>query len=402
MKYIAPLFLALALAAQAAPIAKIYQWDSRVEDGAAFALAPTRGETMVLQPRLLSYGSPMDLTDANSVRLLYRAVGDTNVYPVTGGVLLATNGQVQVVFTASNELPASTYAFDVLISSPTSSVVGARGMIKYRDGVASGAQFATNQPIRLLDFATTVLLNIGLSPWLLRTDLTGVVAGVTSILNTSDIQPSGDGTGDQSLYLSTTRTQEIARGVAAWGVVSGGVVKVESDPTLANYSITLGDQTRPITAATFTAVGNVVSVTGTGGLSNSGPTTGAVTIALSAGSQASLAKADAAVTNPALFATAAQGAKADVALTNPAQFATAAQGAYADGWHSVSQVVVAGSSAGATALQPSSTNGWEVGSHAGFLTNLSAAGTTITNWLIWAGPAASQPHTNANTIYLSW
>jgi hypothetical protein len=38
------------------PIAKVIRWDNNVEDGTAYALAPTRGETMILQPRFLQYG----------------------------------------------------------------------------------------------------------------------------------------------------------------------------------------------------------------------------------------------------------------------------------------------------------------------------------------------------------
>jgi hypothetical protein len=383
MKRISALIFLIACACQAAPIAKIYRWDSRVEDGPAMALEPTRGETMVLQPRLLSYGSPMDLSSAVSVILLYKASGSTNVYSVTGGVYLATNGQAQIIWTSSNELAASTYSFDVLVSSLTTTVVGARGTIKFREGPAYGAQYSTNTPIRVLDFASASLLNIDLAPFLRTSDLTGLVAGVTSITNTSDILSSGDGTGAQGLSLSPARLASLARAdlaltnSAAFDPAgSAAAAAAASVPTSRTFTVNGTTWNMDSNGSvTIASGGNVASVTGAGGLTNTAGTTGAVTIALSAGSVASLARADAALTNAATFATAAQGTSADTAfgwgdhstngyvtqavtnglaptaalaeyvptndprylasLTNAAEFATAAQGGNADtafGW----------------------------------------------------------------------
>lgn len=135
--------LVFCLACAGADIAKIYRWDSTVELGDSFVLTPTRGETMVLQPRIMSYGRPMDLSGTNTVTLLYKAVYtnsvSTNVYQIAGSVLVGTNGLLSVSFGPSNELAASTYAYDLLVSGSTSTVVAARGAIKYRDGVAAGS-----------------------------------------------------------------------------------------------------------------------------------------------------------------------------------------------------------------------------------------------------------------------
>lgn len=152
------------------------------------ALEPTRGETMILQPRLISYGSPMDLTHAYTVFMLYKPVGSTNVYSVSGGVLNATNGQVQVTWTASNETSASSYAWDVLVSDGTTTVVGARGAIKFREGPAYNARMTTNTPIYVLDFATVNLLNVGYAPFLSSYEIADVRAFLETIQNgTGDI-----------------------------------------------------------------------------------------------------------------------------------------------------------------------------------------------------------------------
>lgn len=186
--YIAALLLAASAVAPAAPIGKVIRWDSSVEDGTSYGLAPTRGETLVMQPRVLSYGVPMDLTHAYTVYMLYKAVGSTNVYSITGSILNATNGQVQIEFGPSNELAATTYAYDVLVSGPTSTVVGARGAIKYRDGVAAGATLASLDPISILDFDTCLLLNVGNAPFLssyeiadIREYLAAIQAGLGDI-----------------------------------------------------------------------------------------------------------------------------------------------------------------------------------------------------------------------------
>lgn len=168
--------------------AKIYAWDSRVEDGAAFALAPTRGETMVLHPRMLSYGSPMDLTHAYTVVMLYKAVGETNVYAIEGGVVNPTNGQIEVTWTSAHEHSAATYGWDILVSGASSTVVAARGLIKFRDGQATDAQLGTNTPIYIIDFAQAQLLNVGLAPFLSSYEIADVREFTESIQNgTGDI-----------------------------------------------------------------------------------------------------------------------------------------------------------------------------------------------------------------------
>jgi hypothetical protein len=170
------------------PIAKVIRWDNNVEDGTAYALAPTRGETMILQPRFLQYGVPMDLTHAYTVYMIYKAVGDTNTYSVSGTILNATNGQAQIEWSSSNELAATTYAYDVLVSDSTRTVVGARGAIKFRDGVATGATLQDLQPINILDFDQVLLLNVGNAPFLssyeindIREYLTAIQTGIGDI-----------------------------------------------------------------------------------------------------------------------------------------------------------------------------------------------------------------------------
>jgi len=322
MKKLAALLILACAVCQAAPIAKIYRWDSRVEDGPSFPLAPTRGETMVLQPRLLSYGSPIDLTTATAVTMLYKATGSTNVYSVAGGLLLATNGQAQVIWTSSNEMAASSYSYDIMVASPTTTVLGAWGTIKYRDGVAYGGAHVTNAPVHVLDFASTIIYSPGLSPWVMISDLTGLVAGVTSITNTPDILRSGSGTGAQGLTLTPTRLASLARAdlaltnPAAFDPAgSAAAAALASVPTSRTFAVngTIWNMTTN-GSMTITSGGNVASVTGAGGLTNlGGATTGAVTLTLSAGTVASLARADAALTNAGQFATAAQGANADLA-----------------------------------------------------------------------------------------
>ena len=209
-------------ACEASDIAKFYEWESHVELGDVFALDPTRGETMILHPQILSYGDPMDLSTAWTVKLLYRPVYtngvSTNVYSVTGSVLDGVNGRIEIRFGSSNELAASTYAYDVLVSSHDSSVVAARGVIKYRDGVASGAQLSTNGPIHILDFAQVQILNIGDAPWLSSYELSEIRDYLTSIqAGTGDIDVSNVTVRGTLIYTNwpsyLARTTDIPTGV---------------------------------------------------------------------------------------------------------------------------------------------------------------------------------------------
>ena len=99
-------------------------------------------------------------------------------------------------------------------------------------------------------------------------------------------------------------------------------------------------------------------------------------------------------------------------LTNAAAFATATQGGYADGWHSASGTVVAGSAAGATALQPAGNGSQltgitasQVGADAagaaaavtnGGWTGTLASGAPVTNGIV-RGPSTFTPLTNNQT-----
>lgn len=202
-----------------ADIAKVIRWDNRIEDGTAYALAPTRGETMILQPRFLQYDVPMDLSHAYTVYMLYKAVGDTNVYTVSGTILNATNGQAQIEWSSSNELAATTYAYDILVSSATRTVVGARGAIKFRDGVATGATLMDLQPINILDFDQVVLLNVGNAPFLssyeisdIRNYLTEIQTGIGNI-DANDVTIRGN-LNYTNWPANLARTNQIPMGTA--------------------------------------------------------------------------------------------------------------------------------------------------------------------------------------------
>lgn len=165
----------------AAPLAKVIQWDSDVDAGAAYLLTPTRGETMVLQPRFVLNDLPMDLSHAYTVYLLYKPVGSTNVYSISGSVLDAEKGIGQIEWTPANEFSVSTYAFDILVSGASSTVVAARGAIKLRDGVAYDATLTDVQPINILDFDTTILLNVGNAPFLSSYEINDIRSYLTAI-----------------------------------------------------------------------------------------------------------------------------------------------------------------------------------------------------------------------------
>lgn len=234
MRYILIAFttaiLGLLLVAKAmadTPLAKIYQWTSSAEGGTAFALAPTRGETMVLQPRIISYGEPMDLTHVYTVTLLYKAVGDTKVYSIPGSVLDPIDGRLQIGWTSAHELAAKTYAYDILVSGATSTFVAARGAITFRDGVSAGATLATNSPIYVLDFDQVQLLNVGNAPFLssyeindIRSFLESIQAGIGDI-DCSNLTVRGTlAYTNWPAYLARTNQISLPRSVAAGANIS--------------------------------------------------------------------------------------------------------------------------------------------------------------------------------------
>jgi len=178
--------LAVGIAVFAADLATSERWDVKTENLSPHAIEIRRGETRYIEPTFLNYGSPLDLSAANTVVMNYKYPGMTGaVYAVTGSVLNATSGVVRVRWTSACAGTNKLYNWDMPISGSSGTIVRAYGTLRITDSVAdNGDTNATPREYTTIDFATCNLLNVGLAPFLSSYD-------ISSILNFNEACTSG-------------------------------------------------------------------------------------------------------------------------------------------------------------------------------------------------------------------
>jgi len=140
-----------------------------------------RGESVDLQLYFFDYGMPVDLTHAYAAFFNYKAAGSTNVYTIEASFLNRTNGAIIVPWRSSNELPTSSYIWDVVVTSATTSMNRARGTWILTDNIGYNATTNTLQPIWQLDFATVQLLNPGFAPFISGYEISDIRTSLASM-----------------------------------------------------------------------------------------------------------------------------------------------------------------------------------------------------------------------------
>ena len=161
--YLALILLALGLAlgtwrniARAEDIAAILPWTVELSRRTNQDWPITRGETVTFAPAFLQNGDAKDLSEATAVLLRYRTSSCTNYLVCTGYVHSATGGLVRVRWDATAAATNSTYLYNVVVQSGSSTLCRATGKLKLSDGVAIAGGAATNPTMLThIDWATT-------------------------------------------------------------------------------------------------------------------------------------------------------------------------------------------------------------------------------------------------------
>ncbi len=161
---LANLFLACG-AAQAADDLAAIRWDVELSRPAAMSIELVRGETVNLEPRLLSYSAPLDLTNCTAVVLRYRSADMTDYYAVTGLVASAADGRMRVTWTPACEAAATNYLFTFAASMPSGSTLRVFGKIKLLGSVGTGDVVPAPRVLTYIDWAALEHAHIEQAPF---------------------------------------------------------------------------------------------------------------------------------------------------------------------------------------------------------------------------------------------
>lgn len=180
----------------------VFQWDVETSRPVSQKLPLYHGETINLQPRFLSYGAPLTLSNVTAVVLQYRTstMAAGLYYPKTGSVVSASSGRVNVTWDPACEGTNSLYTYNVTLYSASGSVYRCLGTITIASSTAGSpalvpaAAYATPADLAAQAAATS----------------NGVLAAVTAL---------GYGTGNVS--LAYVNAQDTAVSNAAVSLVSG-------------------------------------------------------------------------------------------------------------------------------------------------------------------------------------
>ncbi|MFO7534713.1 MAG: LamG domain-containing protein, partial [Kiritimatiellia bacterium] len=140
-----------ALAAGADELAAL-RWDVELSRPAVTPLDLIRGETVTLEPRLLSYAEPINLSNCTAVVLRYRPAGMTNGYYVATGSVDVAGSRLCVTWSPACELPATNYEFTLAASMPTGSTMRVFGKIKLQGSVGVGEPWPTPRSFTSVDW----------------------------------------------------------------------------------------------------------------------------------------------------------------------------------------------------------------------------------------------------------
>jgi hypothetical protein len=207
-------FIILALAASlsfAADIAPTFSWRVNTELLVEQKISIRRGGTINLRPTFISNGSVMDLSECTSVALVYRALGLTNCYVVTGGVHSVTGGVANIRWTSACELTNSVLWGDIKLYSSTTTVVRCPIRIQMADDASYQASTSTPTAFTSIDWLTVLNSNQGYAPF---PYLIGAAVSGQTIKAVSPTQwiPTDAGSGDMraSVYDPSNTASRVA------------------------------------------------------------------------------------------------------------------------------------------------------------------------------------------------
>lgn len=227
-----------ALCSPAADIAPVVSWSVETN-----ALQPSqrgrkdleivRGETVVLECQLLSGGTAINLAEATSVLLRYTAANpatNSTHYVVTGAVHSAANGKVRVRWTAAACPADDRLQYEIAVSSATSTVARAWGLLRLLPGVGDDSTGSAVER-STIDWSTVDSQNEGDGPWPVEladlddVDTTGRSAGEVVGWN-----------GTNHVYVAQGGHDPVTRGAGDIGTLVGQVRTVSTNHVRAAVS----------------------------------------------------------------------------------------------------------------------------------------------------------------------
>jgi hypothetical protein len=143
------------------------RWDVETSRAPAYAITLYRGESIYLEPRYLSYGTPLDLSAILSVEFRYRsadmAVG--TYYRIEADLHPTNVGRVRIPWTPTNETPASAFTYGVWTTTPTGEINRCYGTLKLQ-GTIQGAITNTPEVVHgVVDWSLVEHLNLSSAPF---------------------------------------------------------------------------------------------------------------------------------------------------------------------------------------------------------------------------------------------
>lgn len=155
----------LSVVSASADIATSTRFIVDLDRPAPMKIEHVRGSTSLIEPQFRLYGTPLDVSTATNIILLYRTPAMTAPHGLFGRILDGTNGTVQFRFGPAQEGSNTTYAYSIYVGSETSGVITPSATLALLGAVSSSSTTTTPAVITSLDLATTVILNQGLGPW---------------------------------------------------------------------------------------------------------------------------------------------------------------------------------------------------------------------------------------------
>lgn len=140
------------------------RWDAETSRPAQLDIPVMRGETVLIEPRMVQYGDALDLAGSSASLWIQTNGMGSAWWQAPAAVSITETGRVSAAFAPSNDVGASAYTWFIGVTHTNSSLsyrASGRLVIRASPGAVPNA---IPLPVQLIDFSTVTPLN---APWLL-------------------------------------------------------------------------------------------------------------------------------------------------------------------------------------------------------------------------------------------
>jgi hypothetical protein len=224
------LFLSFPLPSPAADFASTERWYVDTERLTPHNIDLRRGEQRFIEPIFRSYNTAIDISPATNGTVIMRYASSdlTNFYSVTGSVLVATSGTVRIPWTTANETITNRLTYDIIVSSPTSSIVRCYGNLTLATPVGYNGTVTNNPPVWISSSGSGDMLK--------SENLSGLANTATARTNlglgTAATNAEGAFATAAQGALADTALQSVTNHTQAWSTIT------DTPISLAGYGIT--------------------------------------------------------------------------------------------------------------------------------------------------------------------